>query len=128
MDFIAAHADLIIAVVQALFAVAMAPTVIRQWQARSSTVPLPSSLLTFGGLATFVAVYISLGLWYAAGIVAVTAVIWGLVAMQRFVYGQARDVPCWDCGRCGITFYSAICGNCRREERIGTAGQPRTGY
>ncbi len=92
LDVIAAHADPILAVVSVVFAMSMLPTLWAQYKARQSSVPLPSSIMTFAGLAVIVVVYASLGLWYAAATATATATCWVIIAAQRFVYGEGEDV------------------------------------
>lgn len=91
LDWLAMNADPILAVVSATFTVALAPTVWHQWQVRASSVPLSSSMLTFLGLVIFAVVYVALGLWIAAGSAASTAVAWGLIAVQRAIYGSPEE-------------------------------------
>jgi hypothetical protein len=124
VSFLAANADLILGIVNAIFAVSMLPTVIHQFRVRSSSVPLISSLITFGGLALIAVVFYSLGLWYSAAAVAMTATTWGLIAVQRFTYGQAQEeTPCY---RCGIVLQSALCMHCFREEHIESTWLPHS--
>lgn len=92
LDVIASHADLILAVVSVVFAVSMLPTLWAQYQARGSSVPMSSSILTFTGLTVIVIVYAALGLWYAAATSTVTATCWAIIAAQRFVYGEGEVI------------------------------------
>jgi hypothetical protein len=91
LGFLATYADPILAIVSATFTVALAPTVWHQWRVRASSVPLPSSMLTFLGLVIFTAVYAALGLWIAAGSAASTAIAWGLIAAQRVIYSSLKE-------------------------------------
>lgn len=120
MDLLADNADVIIAVVSAVFAASLLPTVWSQGKERSSSIPLTTSVLTFVGLATIVAVYASLEMWYAFGVGSGTAMLWGVIAVQRWMYG--RDVPRWNCCRCSIEFYSAC-----NEDHFSVVGESEEG-
>lgn len=91
LDWLATNADPILAIVSAAFTVALVPTVWHQWRVRTSSIPLSSSMLTFLGLVIFAAVYVALGLWIAAGSATSTAVAWGLIAVQRVIYGPPEE-------------------------------------
>lgn len=118
LELLANNADAIIAVVSAVFAASLLPTVWNQGKERSSTIPLTTSVLTFVGLVVIVAVYASLDLRYAFGVGSGTATLWSVIAIQRWMYG--RGVPRWNCSRCSIEFYSAMCSRCsiERAERF----------
>lgn len=87
LDWVATHADTILAAVSAVFATSLVPTVWTQWRERHSTVPLSTSVLTFVGLAVIVVVYAALGLWFAVSVGSLTATTWAVIAVQRLMYG-----------------------------------------
>lgn len=75
--------DAVISVVSIAFAIALIPTLVGRQKPAFST-----GLLTTVGLAIFVAVYVSLGLWLSSLISVVTAAIWGAITVQSW---QARS-------------------------------------
>ena len=88
LDFIANHADIIIAAVQTALTLDMLPTIWTQFRARASTVPLTSSVPTAIGLAVLGLVFFSTGLYLAATTVVVGSVMWSIVAGQRIGYNR----------------------------------------
>ncbi len=96
LDFIADKADVIIAVTQAILTAGMLPVVWHQFQAKASTVPLTTSVLTAVGLATLGVVFLSTGMLLAAGTLAVGTVVWSIVAAQRVLYNRGNDTKARD--------------------------------
>ena len=70
--------DLILSAAQIIFVVGLIPSI------RSSDKPaIATSLLSAFGLALIAIVDLSLGLWFAATVVAITAVQWIILAIQK---------------------------------------------
>lgn len=86
MIWIAAHADVLLALVSTCFAFLMLPTILTQWRERASTIPLTSSLPSILAFLLVIVVYASLGLWITVGVEAVQTVMWVIVAAQRVIY------------------------------------------
>lgn len=87
-------ADLIIAASGVVFSAALVPTVINQYKARASTVPLTTSLTTSGALLMLLVAYIGLGLWFATATIACNLVLWLIVMVQRWRYpNDAAEGP-----------------------------------
>lgn len=91
-------ADLIIAASGVIFSAALVPTVINQYKARASTVPLTTSLTTSGALLMLLVAYVALGLWFATTTIACNLVLWLIVMVQRVKYtdGAAEGRPSTD--------------------------------
>lgn len=69
--------DVVISVVSIAFAVALIPTLVGKQKPAFST-----GLLTTVGLAVFVVIYLTLGLWLSAMTSAVSAAMWGVITHQ----------------------------------------------
>lgn len=88
LEQISANADIIIATVQAALTLDMLPTIWTQFRARTSTVPLTSSMPTAIGLAVLGLVFFSTGLYIATATVIVGSAMWAIVAGQRIGYNR----------------------------------------
>lgn len=76
--------DYAIAAVQAIFAVALVPTILD----KKHKPALSTCLLNGVGMAVLVAAYLSLNLWSSGIIAAVVGVQWFLLAMQRHLLNK----------------------------------------
>ena len=102
LDWVAAHADKIMAMTNFVFIVALVPTAWYQWRLKASTVPLYTSLLTTAALIVFVVAFLSLRMWLTFAAESVVVALWAIIAGQRFVYGSPKGGAL--CGRCGRVF------------------------
>lgn len=71
--------DLVIASVSIAFAIALIPTLVGENKPAVST-----GLLTSIGLAVFVAIYVSLGLWLSAVTSLVSSALWTAITVQSW--------------------------------------------
>ncbi len=91
LDWIATHADTILAATQAILTGVLVPLVWTQWRERRSTVPLLTSVVTFAGLGTIALVYASSSWWFAVAVVLAAATCWAIIVAQRVVYGGTKE-------------------------------------
>ena len=92
MDWLADHADLLLAIGSTGFTLLMIPTIIAQLRGKSSTIPLTSSLSTVALFVIFIAVYVALKLPIVAVMEGVQAGVWLVVAFQRWHYGEPDSI------------------------------------
>lgn len=72
--------DIVLAIGSLVFALALLPSVLGK-----DKPALWTSALTCLVLAVFTATYASLSLWYATFTVVLTAILWGILAVQTFI-------------------------------------------
>jgi hypothetical protein len=87
MDYLASNADPLLALGSMVFTLLLLPTIIAQLRGRASTIPLTTSVPTVGVFGVFVTVYLALSLPMVAVVEALQAVLWGVIAFQRWRYG-----------------------------------------
>ena len=87
---VASNADYIIAIISACLAADMLPTVWHQFRAKTCSIPLVSSVVTFVCLAGLGVVYLALGLYFSVAMATVTAAVWAVSAAQRVAYGAPQ--------------------------------------
>ena len=87
MEFLRAHADIIMAVNGFIFTTPLVLTVIEQFRSRASTVPLSTSALTVLGLSINASVFAALGLWLVVVAALLNAGVWIVLGLQRWRYG-----------------------------------------
>lgn len=87
LEFLLPYVDPGFLVVQAAFAAVLVSTIRAQFKERASTVTLLTSTTFFVGLLWLMAFQIALGLPLAATSAFVSALLWAVVAWQRFRYG-----------------------------------------
>ena len=91
IDFIVAHADLILALAGMSFIPSTAWTLIEQWRRRASTVPIMTSVPTAVALYLLVIVFTVLSLPFTALVDCITGSLWVAIAFQRFSYGPPQN-------------------------------------
>lgn len=89
--YLAAHADLVLALTALSFVPSTALTVIEQLRRRASTVPLTTSLPTAAALYFLVLVFSVLALPFTAVVDGLTGTLWAIIAFQRIRYGTAQN-------------------------------------
>jgi len=72
--------DVVLGIGSFIFAVALIPSVMSDHKPA-----LWTSILSSVVLVAFVATYASLSLWYATFSTSLTALLWGILALQKFV-------------------------------------------
>jgi hypothetical protein len=77
--------DAVIAVAQGSFAIALLPTIVSD-----SKPQLATSIPTSAGLFVICAAVATLGLWWSALTVGVTAALWAVIALQRWRAARQR--------------------------------------
>jgi len=75
--------DIVLAIGSIVFAIALIPSLTSEHKPA-----LWTSILNFGVLVVFVVTYASLSLWYATFFTSLTALLWGVLALQRHVKGR----------------------------------------
>ena len=88
LDLISDNADFLIATANTALDASLVPTMLNQRKDKASTIPLTTSVTSvalwlFTGL-----VFASISLWITMGASIVTAILWAIIAFQRFVYGD----------------------------------------
>ncbi len=80
---LAEHADLIFAISNVLFSVALIPSV---WKRTGRNIPLTTSVMTGGLLYTMAATFADLGFPYTTLTMSVSASLWVVLMYQRLLY------------------------------------------
>ncbi|KKN60389.1 hypothetical protein LCGC14_0532230 [marine sediment metagenome] len=89
--------DLILTIAIAIITVALIPTVINQFRAKASTVPLTTSIPSVIALVLILGAYISQEWWLSAGIIVFNWLLWVILMCQRWAY-RPKPLPTdlWD--------------------------------
>ena len=84
--------DLILTLFTTIITVALIPTVINQFRAKASTVPLTTSIPPVIALTGILGVYISQEWWLSAGIIVFNWILWVILMGQRWAYSSTIAV------------------------------------
>jgi hypothetical protein len=88
LDIISDNADFLIATANTALDASLVPTMMNQRRDKASTIPLTTSV-TSTVLWLFTAlVFASITLWITMVASIVTATLWAIIALQRFIYGD----------------------------------------
>jgi hypothetical protein len=86
VNWIAAHASILLALTAIPLTLCMVPTVLAQRRQRASTVPLATSVPTAVAMLVLVVVFSALGFWLTVAVDAVAAALWAIIVLQRVQY------------------------------------------
>ena len=81
--------DWVMAVCSVGFTVALVPQVVKGFRDRVGYITLSTAALTTGGLALFAVALLTKGFWWAGSAEVLACGLWGVLLVQRFVYGPA---------------------------------------
>lgn len=86
LEFIRPYSDIIITICSIMFTVSLLPQILINYHSKVCGISFASSIPTVIFMIVLVIVYIANNFWISVGTGLVTASIWGILAIQRYLY------------------------------------------
>lgn len=82
--------DIVITIASIVFSLALFPQVYYGFKNKKGTITYATSVPTFIGLYAIAVSYLSLGLYFSAGMSVITGTLWLIFFIQRIKYGETK--------------------------------------